>query len=86
MRRNAKLPAATKVKFIQSEAATSGLGINQVEHFLKMSQVELELARMTSKAELSQLWIMPESPAKRDKIDSHERIVAYINKLTKRYR
>lgn len=71
-------------KVLQEEVAASGLGIHQVEHFLKMSQVELELARMESKMELSRLWIMPESPAKQDKTDRHERVVAYINSIEQR--
>lgn len=72
-----------KNKFIQEEAASSGLGPLQIEHFRSMSSIELKIARIESKEELSRLGIYPESPAKRDKIKRHELVVDYIDKLLK---
>jgi hypothetical protein len=70
-------------KLIQEEAASSGLGLLQVEHFRSMDLYELKLALLESRQELSRLEMFPASPAKDKKIDEKEKIVAYIEKLMK---
>jgi len=70
-------------KLLQEEAASSGLGLLQVEHFLSMSSIERELALARAQHELSKLALFPASPAKDKKIAEKEKIVAYIEKLVK---
>ena len=70
-------------KLIQEEAATSGLGLLQVEHFRSMSDIELKVALLEARQELSNLGMFPVSLAKDKKIAEKEKIVAYIEKLAK---
>jgi len=70
-------------KLLQEEAASSGLGLLQVEHFLSMDFYELKLSLLENRQELSRLGIFPASPAKDKKIAEKEKIVAYLEKLVK---